>query len=167
MPLLLVALFIGVPIIEIAIFIRAGDVIGFWPTLAAVVLTAIVGTALLRAQGLAVIERARQSAERGQLPIDEVFAGVCILLGGALLLTPGFMTDAVGFLLLVPGFRRVIGRRIVTALFRNSRTRVWVDGEEVSSPRHPQAKKPDAIDVDFTEVPADESDDDRGRGAGR
>lgn len=166
MPLLLVALFIGVPIIEIAIFIRAGDIIGFWPTLGAVVLTAVVGTALLRAQGLAVLERARRSAEQGQLPIDEVFAGVCILLGGALLLTPGFMTDAVGFLLLIPGFRRVIGRRIVAALFRNSR--VWVDGEEISSPRHARSKPPpDAIDVDFTEIPADESDNGRDRGAGR
>lgn len=167
MPLLLVMLFVGVPIIEIAIFIQAGEIVGLWPTLAAVVLTAIVGTALLRAQGLAVLDRARQSVGRGQLPVDEVFAGACILVGGALLLTPGFMTDAIGFLLLIPGFRRVIGRRILSALFRNRGTRVWVDGEEVINPGHGKPNSPpDAIDVEFTEVGGDDTDDDRRGAAG-
>lgn len=168
MPLLLVAIFIGIPIIEIAIFIQAGEIIGLWPTLATVVLTAIVGTALLRAQGLAALARARQSIDRGQLPVDEVFTGICILLGGALLLTPGFLTDAVGFLLLVPGFRRVAGRRILAALFGSPNTRVWVDGEEVISPRHGQPHAPpDAIDVDFTEVRGDAPDDDKPGETGR
>lgn len=162
MPLLLLALFIGVPIIEIAIFIQAGEIIGLWPTLAAVVLTAIVGTALLRAQGLAALDRARRSIHRGELPIDEVFAGICILLGGALLLTPGFMTDAVGFLLLIPGFRRLVGRRIFAAVFRSPGTRVWVDGEEVVTPgRGRPGGPPDAIDVEFTEVRDDGRDGDK------
>lgn len=168
MPLLLVAIFIGIPIIEIAIFIQAGEIIGLWRTLAAVVLTAIVGTALLRAQGMAALARARQSIDRGQLPVDEVFTGICILLGGALLLTPGFLTDAVGFLLLIPGFRRVIGRRILTALFKNPGTRVWVDGEEVINPRHGRPNAPpDAIDVEFTEVHGDDPDNDRHGKTGR
>ena len=92
MPLLLILIFIGVPILEIAVFIQAGDIFGPWPTLAAVVATAVVGAALLRAQGLAALGRARRELDRGQIPIAEVFTAACLLIGGALLLTPGFTT---------------------------------------------------------------------------
>lgn len=153
MPLLLILFFIGVPILEIAVFIQAGEILGFWPTLAGVVVTAVAGTALLRAQGLAALSRARHQIDRGQVPLDEVFTGVCLLVGGALLLTPGFITDAVGFLLLIPPVRRVLGRWVMTALVRSPNSRVWVDGEEVVTPRRDHAAGPDgAIDVEYTEI---------------
>ena len=106
MPLLLLALFIGVPILEIAILIEVGGWIGLWPTIGLIVLTAVVGTALLRQQGLAALARAQDNLDRGVLPVKEVFDGLCLMAGGALLLTPGFVTDAVGFALLTPPLRR-------------------------------------------------------------
>ncbi len=110
MGLILLLAMIGVPILEIGVFIEAGERIGLWPTIGAVILTAVVGTALLRLQGLSTIARARESLDAGQLPVVEVFDGFCLLIGGALLLTPGFVTDTVGFLLLIPPVRLLLRR---------------------------------------------------------
>lgn len=154
MPLLLILIFIGVPVLEIALFIQAGDIFGLWPTLAAIVATAIIGGALIRAQGLAAIGRARHSLDQGQAPVREAFTGICLLLAGALLMTPGFLTDSVGFLLLVPPVRRLLGQWLMSALIYGRNSRMWVNGEEVSPPGQQRSDAPDdAIDVDFTEVP--------------
>jgi UPF0716 protein FxsA len=112
MPLLLFLAFIGVPLLEIAVFIQVGGIVGLGWTLALVVLTAVIGTALLRAQGMATMNRARASLERGEMPMREVFDGACLLVGGALLLTPGFVTDTVGFLLLLPPVRTLLLDRL-------------------------------------------------------
>jgi UPF0716 protein FxsA len=113
-PLLIV--FIIVPIIEIALFIQVGGLIGLWPTLAFVVLTAIIGTVVLRYQGLQVLRQAQTSIEQSRVPVDSVMHGAVLLVAGLLLLTPGFFTDAVGFALLVPLLRlwvaRVVWQRI-------------------------------------------------------
>jgi len=101
----LFALLIAVPIIEIALFIQVGGLIGLWPTLLIVVLTAIAGTMLLRQQGLATMQKLQDSVRNGQNPMDSIAHGALILVSGVLLLTPGFFTDAVGFLLLVPPVR--------------------------------------------------------------
>lgn len=105
MPLVILSLFIAVPLIEIAVFIQVGGVLGLWPTIALVLLTAVAGTALLRAQGLATLRRAQTSVERGEVPLREVFDGACLLVAGVLLLTPGFVTDAMGLLLFLPPVR--------------------------------------------------------------
>jgi UPF0716 protein FxsA len=102
---ILFALFIGVPLIEIAVFIQVGGWIGLWPTIAVVILTAALGSWLLRMQGLQTLVRVQQSFERGEVPVADLFDGLCLLVAGALLLTPGFVTDAIGFLLFVPPFR--------------------------------------------------------------
>ena len=133
--LLLVAL-IGVPMIEIGLFIEIGGLIGLWPTLALVVLTAVLGTWQLQAQGLATLARGRQQLDRGQLPTRELFDGFCLVIAGALLLTPGFMTDALGFALFVPAFRDMLRRFVAKRMEAASETRVWVDGREVHSDRH-------------------------------
>ena len=101
---LLLALIL-VPLTEIAVFIEVGQALGLVPTLVIVVLTAVAGTALLRRQGLDTLRRAEASLARGEAPVAEVFDGVCLLLAGALLLTPGFVTDAVGGLLFLPALR--------------------------------------------------------------
>ena len=156
MPLLLILIFIGVPVLEIALFIQAGDIFGLWPTLAAIVATAIIGGALIRAQGLAAIGRARRSLDQGQAPVQEVFTGICLLLAGALLMTPGFLTDSIGFLLLVPPVRRSLGQWLMRALMYGRNSRMWVNGEEIVTPgRQRDAAPRDAIDVDYTEVPPD------------
>lgn len=107
--MILLLVFIVVPLAEIGTFIVVGERIGLWPTLATVVLTAFAGTTLLRAQGFAVLQRVQQSLARGELPVSEVFHGACLLCAGALLLTPGFLTDAVGLALFVPAVRNYLG----------------------------------------------------------
>lgn len=112
MALLLLAAFILVPLIEIGLFIEVGGWIGLWPTLGLIILTAVVGTALLRQQGLATLRRAQSQMDAGQVPTKELFDGACLLIGGLLLLTPGFFTDAVGFLLLMPPIRDLLRQRL-------------------------------------------------------
>jgi len=112
MALILLLAFILVPLLEIAVFIQVGSRIGTWPTVALVVLTAVLGTALIRAQGLSTLARAQQAIEREELPVAEIFDGLCLLIAGALLLTPGFVTDAMGFALLVPPVRTAAARGI-------------------------------------------------------
>lgn len=104
MPFLL--LFLLVPLVEIYVLIEVGTVIGALPTIALCVLTAVVGAGLLRVQGFQTMRRAQENLNRGEIPAIEMFEGVALAFGGALLLTPGFLTDAVGFLCLVPWTRR-------------------------------------------------------------
>jgi UPF0716 protein FxsA len=99
-------IFLLVPVIEIYLLIQVGGIIGAIPTIAMVILTAVVGSALIRQQGFSTLQRARQGMAAGQVPAMEMMEGVALVIAGALLLTPGFFTDAIGFLLLVPPFRR-------------------------------------------------------------
>lgn len=141
--LLLLIAFIGVPLLEIAIFIRVGGVIGLGWTLALVILTAIAGTVLLRQQGFQVLRRAQAQLDAGKAPVAEVFEGVCLLFAGALLLTPGFFTDVVGGLLLLPPVR--------TLLFRRVRHRIEVELARRHAADRPPGE-PEVIDVEFHEV---------------
>jgi len=101
-------LFLAVPMIEIALFIQVGGIIGLWPTLAVVVLTALIGTAMIRSQGVMALNNIKRSMEDMRDPSEPLAHGAMILFSGALLLTPGFFTDTVGFLLLIPGFRNAV-----------------------------------------------------------
>lgn len=108
--------FLLVPLIEIALFIQIGGLIGLWATLAIVVATAVAGTALVKSQGAMVLSRLRDSFQTLRDPTEPLAHGALILFSGALLLTPGFFTDTVGFLLLVPAVRawvlREVGKRV-------------------------------------------------------
>ncbi len=95
----LIALFFGVPLAEIAIFIFVGERIGLWPTIGITLLTAAAGGTLLRVQGLTMLLRARDSMRAEGLPVAEVLEGAILVLAAILLLTPGFLTDAIGLLL--------------------------------------------------------------------
>ena len=148
--------FILVPLAEIAVFIEIGGLIGLWPTLAVVVLTAIVGTGLLRAQGLATMMRARASVERGEMPVTEVFDGACLLVAGALLLTPGFVTDTVGLLLFVPGVRHALRRALWRHMQSSGQVHIWVGGKSRPGPRRPNDDT--VIDGDYRVIDADESE---------
>lgn len=103
---LLLVLFLVVPIAEIWVLIEFGSVVGAVATIGLVVLTAVVGAALMRVQGLATLFRARAAMAKGEVPALELLEGAVILIAGALLLTPGFITDATGFACLVPSVRR-------------------------------------------------------------
>ena len=121
--------FLTVPLIEIALFIQVGGFIGLWPTLGIVVITAIIGTVMVKAQGLRALSELQTSLERAGDPAEPLVHGAMILFAGALLLTPGFFTDAVGFALLIPTVRRAafahIKQKVVlrTASFVNAQQR--------------------------------------------
>ena len=113
---ILFALLIGVPLIEIYLFVEIGGSIGTWPTIGLVVLTALAGSIMLRAQGRRVLARAQEKMRRGEPPVADLLDGIGLLLAGALLLTPGFLTDGVGFALLLPAARRWLAARLWTAM---------------------------------------------------
>ena len=141
------------PLVEIAVFIQVGERIGLWPTLAVVILTAVIGTALLRAQGLATLRRAQESLEQQAFPINEVFDGACLLFAGALLLTPGFVTDGVGFLLFVPAFRGLIRKMLAQYLVRSGRIFVSAHGTGSRNGEPGEGRRDgDVIDGEFTDI---------------
>ncbi|OSQ40383.1 FxsA family protein [Thalassospira mesophila] len=124
MGFILFGIFVVMPIVEIAVFIQAGELIGLWPTIAIVVLTAILGTSLMRSQGLKTLARAQQELDQGEMPIGPMFDGVCILIAGVLLLTPGFVTDTMGFLLLFPPLRRAVGAGLILKMMKSGKMRM-------------------------------------------
>jgi len=126
--LIFFVIFVATPILEIVLFIQIGGFIGVGPTILIVIITAIVGSILLRLQGIAVIQRTQRALRAGELPVDPVIDGMSLLVAGALLLTPGFFTDAIGFLLFVPPFRRTLARRIFHHMVRSGN--VFVVGDE-------------------------------------
>ena len=103
---ILLALFFIIPIVEIYLLIEIGSVIGTPATIFAVVFTAVLGAWLLRIQGFSTLRRVQQTAAQGGIPAIEILEGAMLLVSGALLLTPGFFTDAIGFLALIPPLRR-------------------------------------------------------------
>ena len=94
------------PLIEIFVFIEFGNLWGFWPTVGAIFLTAFLGCLIVRHQGLAVIRKTQQEITLGYAPAENVIVGACLLFAAMLLVIPGFVTDLIGFLLLIPIFRR-------------------------------------------------------------
>ena len=158
MPFLLLILFIGVPIAEIAIFIQAGERFGLWATLCLVILTAILGTTLLRHQGLRTLHRVQESLSRGEMPIGAVFTGLCLLVAGALLLTPGFLSDGVGFALFMPSIRKAIGSGLANLLMSREAAH-GSKGHHSGTPYNGPNNQ--VIDAEFTEVREDPDTDAR------
>ncbi len=148
--MLLLLLFIGIPLLEITLFIQVGGVIGLGWTLAIVVLTAILGAWMVRSQGARAMLNLRGSLSSLQDPTEPLAHGAMILFSGALLLTPGFFTDFVGFALLIPAVR--------SGVYNYLRARVKVQSFQMGSngphqrTRHPQDR---VIDGEFEEVDTD------------
>ena len=142
--------FLAVPLIEIALFIQVGGAIGLWPTLGVVVLTAVIGTWLVRTQGAMAMGNLRRSFSELDDPTEPLAHGAMILLAGALLLTPGFFTDGIGFALLMPPVRQ--------AAFEYLRNRVHVQRFDMG-PKGPHARpdphQSDIIDGEFQEIDED------------
>ncbi|MEQ6884418.1 FxsA family protein [Salicola sp. Rm-C-2C1-2] len=115
MPVFLIA-FIIIPVIEMVILIEVGGLIGALPTVGLVLLTAVIGAGMLRQQGAATLLRANQRMASGELPAQEMAEGLLLAVGGALLLTPGFVTDAVGFACLIPFTRRWLSGYVVNRM---------------------------------------------------
>lgn len=143
-------LFLLVPILEIYFLIKVGEVIGAWPTIFLVVLTAVIGAALLRQQGLSTLARMQQNMGEGKLPAQEIIEGVLLAVGGALLMTPGFVTDTFGFLCLLPFSRKFIAANIMkrSAVSLNAR----MGGFGQGSPFESDA---DVFEGEYTEIEED------------
>lgn len=109
----LLLLFILVPVIEIGLFIQVGGWLGLWPTLALVLITAFVGASLVRSQGIMTLASVQDRLNRGELPAQQILEGVMLAVAGVLLLTPGFMTDAMGMLVLLPGPRAALAKQVM------------------------------------------------------
>lgn len=112
----LALLFVIVPLLELALLIQIGQLVGFWPTIGLVVLTGVTGAWLARLEGLRTLWKLREELARGRLPGQAIMDGVAILIGGAFLLTPGIITDLFGFTLLLPPTRRALQKRVRRAL---------------------------------------------------
>jgi UPF0716 protein FxsA len=151
----LLAAFIAIPLAEIAVFIAVGGRIGLGWTLLLVLLTAAVGVVMLRRQGFSVLARARRELEQDRLPVSEVFEGFCLVIAGALLLTPGFLTDGAGALLLVPAVRGwlygLVRRRIELHVVRAR--------ADAAAGRRPPPRPGPVIEGEFEEVDAERQDE--------
>jgi UPF0716 protein FxsA len=145
MPLLLVILFIAVPIAELAVIIQVGQAIGVWWTIAILVADSILGSLLMRSQGRAVWRRFNATLQAGRAPAREVADGVLVIFGGALLLTPGFITDILGLILLIPPTRALVRGILARRLAHRM----------VASATRPRARPGPEYDVEGTAVDLD------------
>lgn len=119
---ILLALFIAVPVIEIALFIQVGSFLGFWTTIALVLLTAFIGASLVRSQGLQTLLTVQQRLNQGEVPAQQILEGVMLAAAGVLLLTPGFLTDILGMVILLPYPRARIARHLMTKVVVQGQT---------------------------------------------
>ncbi|MCK5889160.1 MAG: FxsA family protein [Methylococcales bacterium] len=105
--------FLTVPFVEIYLLLQLGGIVGIFPTVLLVVFTAVLGAWLLRQQGFSTWKRFQENVAKGAVPAYEMIEGPILLVGGALLLTPGFFTDAMGFACLIPGLRQKVARYLI------------------------------------------------------
>ena len=125
---ILFLIFIIMPLAEIAVLVKVGGLIGLWPTLAIVILTAMAGTWLLRLQGFQTYQRAQAALQRGEAPVAEVLDGVFLFAAALLMVTPGLITDTMGFLFLVPPIRHAVAKGLVNWAIRNGKLQVYPGG---------------------------------------
>jgi UPF0716 protein FxsA len=118
MLLRLLLLFTVVPLVELFLLIRIGELIGVWATVAIVIVTGALGAFLTRLEGLRVLGQVREEFRRGRVPTERLLDGLLVLLAGAVLLTPGLITDMLGFFLLIPPGRKVVHTAISRAVAR-------------------------------------------------
>ncbi|MBU2967468.1 FxsA family protein [Amphritea sp. 2_MG-2023] len=153
----LLLLFIVIPVIEITVLINVGQAIGAWYTVGLVLLSAFIGVNMLRYQGLSTLARAQERMNAGQVPGNEMVEGLVLAVGGALLLTPGFVTDVIGFFCLIPFTRQWLARQamsrftIVAMSHRQENPDVddALDHRQYPSHHSDTGKSGDIIDGDF------------------
>ena len=129
--------FIVMPVLEMYVLIRVGNYIGALETIGLVLLTAVLGLALLRQQGFEALSSARMKLQQSEIPAEEILTGFFLAIGGVLLITPGFITDLFGFICLVPFSRKFLLRLLNLPLFNSSgfksqgkeSERDWIEGE--------------------------------------
>ncbi len=128
---ILFLLFLTVPLVEIYFLIEVGQEIGALTTILLCILTAAIGAILLKIQGILTLMRAREKLRLGEIPADNLLEGLILLVAAVLLLTPGFITDVIGFLCLVPSLRSMLALRMLSQAFHDDlrRRNIIVEGE--------------------------------------
>ncbi|MGH2966181.1 MAG: FxsA family protein [Solirubrobacterales bacterium] len=168
MALLLVLIFIVLPIAEIYVIVKVGEAIGVLPTIALLLLDSFLGAALLRSQGRAAWGRFNDALAEGRIPAREVFDGAMVILGGAFLITPGFITDVIGLLLLIPPSRAIFRGITARMARRRAAFRVVSWGAGRASRPPPGPGGPGGYDYEGSarEIPETERELPRPRGDG-
>jgi UPF0716 protein FxsA len=143
-------LLVILPFVEIAVLIKVGSALGVLPTIGLILLTGLIGTWMVRRQGFAVLLRAQRQMEQGVPPMAEVFEGFCLVLAGMLLLLPGFVTDVLGVILLLPPVRSWLFRRVGGGMMppQPGRGRVLEGQYEEVAPADAERLPPRADDQD-------------------
>lgn len=162
---LLALLFIVVPAVELALLIQVGTMVGVLPTFGLIVLTGVVGAALAREQGFGILTDIQRRTQRGEMPTESLVDGAIVLFAGALLLTPGLITDAIGFACLVPFTRKLIKSQMKKALARgmeSGRIQVVEFRQGPGVPRPPR-RGPRGPVIDVEADPPREAQEDRFR----
>ncbi len=139
------ALFILIPLLEIFLMIKVGAHIGAFNTILLIIFTAVIGVALLRMQGLSTMQRFQHQMQQGELPAVTLLEAMMLFFAGALLLTPGFFTDAIGFVLLIPPVRKAIALWII----ERSGWIVQMRGSATHTRTHQHHEDPKTIEGDF------------------
>ncbi len=168
---ILFLIFIIMPLAEIAVLVKVGGLIGLWPTLAVVILTAMAGTWLLRLQGFQTWQRAQAALQRGEAPVAEVLDGMFLFAAALLMVTPGLITDTMGFLFLIPPVRHAVAKGLVSWAIRTGRLQVYpgADGSmsggmggrpERGGTQSGPGRKPDGVVIEgeAVEISDDEPD---------
>ena len=148
--LLLVFLFIAVPIAEITLLIRVGGSIGVFNTIAFVIFTAVLGAYLVRQQGFATLNKLQQETSAGRVPAMQIAEGVALLFAGAVLMTPGFITDAIGFAILIPQVRQAFIAWAGKHLINGSMTTTY-GASYGPSPGQSSSTHTDVIEGEYTD----------------
>ena len=118
-------IFVAVPLLELALLIKVGQSIGFWSTMAIIVITAALGVAVMRSHGLKTMQRAQAALAEGKPPVQSVVDGTFVMFAGLLLISPGLITDLLGLLLLIPPVRRLIGSWGMRRLLASGKVQAW------------------------------------------
>ena len=132
MGFVLFVLFVGIPVLEISIFISIGSTIGLWPTLITIFSTAFIGAIVIRKQGLETLFSVQKNFNDGHLPLTDIFDGLCLVISGVFLITPGFLTDGVGFLFLFPLFRNLLKKVISNVFMTHATAHVYSSTENTN-----------------------------------
>lgn len=165
MPLLLFLAFLAIPLVELWVILQVGEVIGAWWTILLLIADSIAGAYVVRREGGRAWRAFRQALAEGRWPGDEVAQGAFVLIGGALLVTPGFVTDFVGLTFVLPPTRRFLSRFVRHRLTPSTVRVVDLSAEQMTSHRRqrptPDQDSPQVYDVEVVSIEPDEEDEDR------
>ena len=146
-----------IPVIEISVFIQAGEKIGLWSIIGLILITAIIGVRLLRHQGLSTISSFQQNINSARLPMNSLFDGLFLLMAGAFLITPGFVTDVLGLILSIPIFRNLI-RNIIKKQLKKQKIFDLHTNQNFEQPNH-NNKSSIIIDGEYEEIKTNKEND--------